>query len=59
MVRTPPRDSDRDFPPPPDDREEPARLIAKSETLETYDDSIRARFGRLISSMASKRRRPR
>jgi hypothetical protein len=59
MAPKPPRDSDRDFPPPPDDREESAKLIAKSETLETYDDSIRARFGRLISSIATKRRRSR
>jgi hypothetical protein len=56
MVRTPPRDSDRDFPPPTDDQEEPERLIAKSERLEPFDGPIRARFGRIISSFATKRR---
>ena len=56
MARPPPRDSDRDFPPPPDDQEEPARPIAKSEKLEPFDDSIQARFGRIISSFAAKRR---
>jgi len=57
MARTPPRDSDRDFPPPLDDPEEPARLLAKSEFLEPFDDSIQAKFGRLISSMSTKRKR--
>jgi hypothetical protein len=63
MARTPPRDSDRDFPPDPDARgktgnaEKPERLLADSETLEPFDDSIRARFGRIISLMATKRKR--
>ena len=60
MARTP-RGSDRDFPAEPDADKtgdaEPARLIAKGEPLETFDDAIRARFGRIISLTASKRKR--
>lgn len=65
MARSP-HDSDRDFPPAPDagrktdNAEEPARLLANSEPLEPFDDTIRARFGRMISSLATKtKRKPR
>jgi len=65
MARSP-RDSDRDFPTrsgrardKTGDAEEAARLIANSETLETFDTSIRARFGRIISSMAIRQKRSR
>ena len=59
MARTPPRDSDRDFPPLPDDPDEAVQLVAKSAILEPFDDSIRARFGRLISLIATRTRRSR
>jgi hypothetical protein len=61
--------SDRDLKAAPptdaDDAEIPARLLDQSEILETFDEAIRHRFGKLISAAAvadvksAKRRRPR
>jgi len=50
--------SDRDLkaapPAPADDAEIPARLLDQSEILETFDEAIRHRFGKLISAAAVK-----
>ena len=57
--------SDRDLKPAPpdaDDAETPARLLDQSEILETFDEAIRHRFGKLISAAvvrSAKRRRQR
>jgi hypothetical protein len=58
MARVP-NDSDRDFPPDPNtrDTEDPAWITAHIEALETFDDTIRARFGRVISSIVTKQKR--
>ena len=54
--------SDRDFSAdaPADDGENLARLLNQSEALDAFDDTIRLRFGQMISAAVartSKRRR--
>ena len=52
-------DSDRDVPADPNTphTDDPAWITAHIEVLETFDDTIRARFGRVISSIAIKPKR--
>ena len=52
-------ESDRDFRADADafERREAAELTARSPLLEPYDDAARARFGRIISLMVTKRKR--
>jgi hypothetical protein len=52
-----PHDSDRDFPADPHREDAAKNLVAHSEVLEPFDEAARARFGRIISLMVTKRKR--